>query len=176
MNNFNTTACAAQAAQCNATVQHTVAEVVDGVVPERVTEIIVEEEEEEEGRIGNLRALTTTGTSRVLLKYKMTVYDPLLTFDMLSTQLKAKVVSKEMDGHFQVFARHFNMAGLGNSTFAEPRVTHLNPSSTEKDSNSDDTGLIVGVTVGGAVILLLFIFLCFFGWRRKNAAAVAIEN
>ena len=175
MNNFNTTACEAQQANCNATIQHTVADVVDGVVPERVTDIEIEEEEEEGGRIRNKRALANT-PNRVILKYAITVLDSKLTFADLTALLKDKVASREMDARFQTFARHFNMSGLGNCTFAEPKTTHLNLAAEEDSDSQDDTGLIVGVSVGGAVFLLLLLLLCVYLGRRKSSSAVAASN
>ena len=178
MNNFNTTACEAQQANCNATIQHTVADVVDGVVPERVTDIEIEEEEEEEeegGRVSNMHALASTPNS-VILKYMITVHDSKLTFTDLTALLQDKVASRQMDARFQTFARHFNMSGLGNCTFAEPKITHLNQAALTDSDSQDDTGLIVGVSVGGAILLLLLLLLCVFLGKRKSSSAVAASN
>eukprot|EP01032_Pedospumella_encystans_P017127 gene17127-19526_t len=64
-----------QKVQCNITIQHTVAASLEGVVPERVTDIEVEETVA--ARSGNMRALASSVIPPpVSLKYKVTVFDP----------------------------------------------------------------------------------------------------
>lgn len=149
-------------------------DLIETGTPERVTDIIVEEEEEE-GRVGNMRGLAVT-TPSVILKYKITTNDPVLSASVLTALLKEKVQSGQMDTVFRSYARQFNVTGLGNCTFATPKVTHLNP--TEDDeSETSNVGLIVGVTVGGAIFLLL-VGVCVGHWcrARKSGATVVAHN
>jgi len=154
-----------QKVQCNLTIQHAVANALDGVVPQRVADIVVEEEEEE--RRGNMRALATTLTPRVLLKYKVTVYDPVLSAEVLSQQLITKVKSGDMDNTFRAFAVMFNASSLQNGTFAEPKITVLNEAYNGDPATS---GEIAGLVVGGFVFLVLLTFgvWLFVGWLKKE--------
>eukprot|EP01032_Pedospumella_encystans_P009275 gene9274-10932_t len=165
-----------QKVQCNLTIQHTVAASMDGVVPERVTEIEVEETEA--ARFGNVRALTTTVLPPpVSLKYKVTVYDPVLSAEVLTAQLKAKVQSGEMDNAFRAFAVMFNATKMQNGTFSAPQITYVDQDGDSDESDSD-VGLIVGVTVGGFIFLCLVILaLCACHKRRKsNTTVLAAHN
>lgn len=146
---INKTSYDANKVTCNQTIQHTVADVVDGVIPERVTDIVIEEEEEEEGgKVTNLRALATPAvTSRVVLKYKLTVYDPLLTFEVIAAQLKAKVASGEMDTLFRHYALLFNASSIVNGVFTEPKLTHLNagsPGQSDPPTDGETAGIVIG--------------------------------
>jgi len=149
----------AQKVQCNLTIQHTVANELDGVVPDRVTDIGVVEEEEEERR-GNMRALAAASGSLlpVSLRYKVTVFDPVLSAEVLTQQLIAKVKSGDMDQTFRAFAVMFNATRLENCTFAEPKITVLNEAYHGDPANS---GEIAGVVVGG---FLFFLFLTVGVW------------
>ena len=163
-----------QKVQCNLTIQHTVAASMDGVVPERVTEIEVEETEAV--KIGNMRALATTVAPPVSLKYKVTVYDPVLSAEVLTAQLKAKVLSGDMDNAFRAFAVMFNATKMQNGTFSAPQITFLGQDDGSDESNLD-IGLIVGVTVGGFLFLCLVILaLCACHKRRKNNTTVLVTN
>ena len=162
-----------QKVQCNLTIQHTVAASMDGVVPERVTEIEVEETEAT--KVGNMRTLATTAPP-VSLKYKVTVYDPVLSAEVLTAQLKAKVLSGDMDNAFRAFAVMFNATKMQNGTFSAPQITFLEQDGDNDDSDPD-LGLIVGVTVGGFLFLCLVILaLCACHKRRKNNTTVLVTN
>ena len=163
-----------QKAQCNLTIQHTVAASMDGVVPERVTEIVVEETEA--ARMGNLRAFATVAPP-VSLQYKVTVFDPTLSAAVLTAQLKAKVQSGDMDNAFRAFAVMFNATKMQNGTFTEPKVTILSETIDDGDSDPTNVGLIVGVTVAGFVFLCLLVLLvCAYRRSRKNETTVAVTN
>lgn len=139
-----------------------------------------EEEEEEGGKVTHLRALTNgSPPPRVVLKYKVTVYDPLLTVEVFTAQLRAKVASKEFDDSFRHYALLFNATRMIDGTFGEPRVTQLNQESSDDASATSNVGLIVGVAVGGVFFIVLVIAgLCLY-FRRKQStstAAVAAGN
>jgi len=161
-----------QKVQCNKTIQHTVAEGMDGVTPERVTDIVVEEEEEEGGRsaAGNIRrAAVSRGVS---LKYKVTVYDPLLSAAMLTAQLKERVRSGDMDVAFRTFALHFNATSMVNGTFGEPLVSSLNSDTSFNDPPTDSelVGLVIGIVL--FVILLTVGVWLLVIWLRTSSSEV----
>lgn len=149
MTNYN-----AQKAAVNLTIQHTVAAEINGVIPDRVTDIVVEEEEEEEGRVAYLRSMAVV-SSRVSLKYKLTVYDPVLSAEVLTTQLKAKVQSGDMDNTFRKFAAVFNVTNLESLTFGEPQVTDLNQQEAQQFKDPPNNGEIAGIVVGGFLFFVL---------------------
>ena len=143
-----------QKVQCNLTIQHTVAASMNGVMPERVTEIEVKEASG--SKSGNMRALATPSIPLpVLLKYKVTVYDPVLSAEVLTQQLIAKVQSGEMDNAFRTFAVMFNATRLENGTFTEPSVTVLNKVDHE---DAITNGELAGVVIGGFTFLVLLTF------------------
>ena len=164
-----------QKVQCNHTIQHTVSDLLNIGIPERVTDIVVEEEEEESGRVKHVRVRATSASS-VVLKYTVTAKDSLMSAATLRAMLKEKVQSGQMDNTFRRYALLFNASGLGNCTFAEPKITHLNPVDND-ESDESNVGLIVGVTVGG-VIFLLLVGVCAANCvrTRKSSAAVAAHN
>ncbi len=164
----------AQKVQCNLTIQHTVAASMDGVVPERVTEIEVEETEA--AKVGNMRALATSVAPPVSLKYKVTVYDPVLSAEVLTAQLKAKVLSGDMDHAFRAFAVMFNATNMQNGTFSAPQITYLDEDE-DSDTSDVDVGLIVGVTVGGFLFLCLVVVALFACCkRRKTNTTVSVAG
>ena len=137
---------------CNLTIQHTVADVTPGVIPERVTDIVVEEEEEEEEG-GRVRNHILAANSFLRLKYKVTVFDPSLSADSIMREMMTKVNSKEMDAAFNKNARRFGLINLQNASFAEPLVVHLNEAGGFNDPPTDDE--TAGIVVGGFVFLAL---------------------
>ena len=117
-----------------------------------MTDIVVEEEEEEERR-GNMRTLATMVIPPpVSLKYKVRVFDPVLSAEVLTEQLITKVKSGDMDHAFRAFAVMFNATRLENCTFAEPRITVLNEAYNGDPATS---GEITGIVVGAFVFLVL---------------------
>eukprot|EP01032_Pedospumella_encystans_P010195 gene10195-11933_t len=163
-----------QKVQCNLTIQHTVAASMDGVVPERVTEIEVEETEA--ARFGNMRALATSVTPPVSLKYKVTVYDPVLSAEVLTAQLKAKVLSGDMDNAFRAFAVMFNATKMQNGTFTEPQVSFLNQQGSINDPPT--SGETAGLVLGGFLFLVLLtvgVWL-FVRWLKAGEEQEAEQN
>ena len=136
-----------------------------------------EEEEEEGGRTGSLRSLTAVRSSRVSLKYKVTLYDPQWSAAAIASLLQAKVRSKEFDTAFRRFALQFSAPRLVNGTFGEPSVTNLLVEEDDGGEEAPDVGLIVGVVVGGTLFLLLMLAgACVYNKRRKSVSAVAANN
>ena len=164
-----------QKVQCNLTIQHTVAASMDGVVPERVTEIEVEETEA--ARLGNMRALDTSVLPPpVSLKYKVTVYDPVLSAEVLTAQLKAKVLSGDMDNAFRTFAVMFNATKMQNGTFTEPQVSFLNEQGSFNDPPT--SGETAGLVLGGFlfVVLLTVGVWLFVRWLKTGAEQEAEQK
>lgn len=141
----------AQKAQCNLTIQHAVAATVPGGTPERVTDIVVEEEEEE--RKGNMRAFAASGPLRpVSLKYKVTVFDPLLSAEVITQQLIDKARSGDLANAFRSFALVFNATSMQNCTLSEPKITVLNEAHYNDPANR---GEIAGIVVGGFLFVAI---------------------
>lgn len=143
----------AQEAQCNLTIQHAVAAVVPNVPPERVTDIVVEEEEEE--RRGNMRALLTSGLSRVSLKYKVTLYDPVLSAEVFMQQLIDKVQSGDMNHAMRNFALLFNASIMQNCTLSAPRITVLTTLNQAYQGDPATSGEVAGFVLGGFLFVVM---------------------
>lgn len=154
----------------NLTIQHTVADIVPSVVPERVTDIIVEEEEEEEE--GRTSAMALAKSKSIVLRYQLTAYDPNLTLDMLRGQLVRAASDGQMDARLRYNAARFGAIGLLNGTFGEPQVT----STTTQDASATQySDLEIALIATGAV---LFVVLLLVGmlhlWRRKQVYTVRV--
>lgn len=163
LNNVTAADCNAQQAACNQTIQHTVADSTNGVVPDRVTDIVVEEEEEEEGRIAyhNGVAVYATSTKSARLKYKITVFDPELTVEKLRSRLTQAARDGSMNAGFRKYAAQFGATRLMNATLALPRVTNA---AVQRDTSAQLTGvqvalLVIGVVVALAVMVTLVVVL-----------------
>lgn len=150
---------------------------MDGVTPERVTDIVVEEEEEEGGRAaaGNMRRAGVLAQG-VSLKYRVTVYDPLLSAAMLTAQLKERVRSGDMDVAFRTFALRFNATSMVNGTFGQPLVTSLSGETSFNDPPTDSelAGLVIGSVV--FVTLLSVGVWLLVTWLRKSAQGVSRQG
>ena len=149
-----------QKAAFNLTIQHTVADVVESVTPERVTDIVVEEEEEEGGRSSFRNGgvvVSAVGEVSVRLKYTITVYDPVYTVAMLRATLVQAAQVGRMDTALRFYAAQFGATGLNNATLAVPQVT----SAVEDDSDSVavlNSWQISLVVIGGVLALCLVVF------------------
>lgn len=148
-----------QQAAFNLTIQHTVANVVESVTPERVTDIVVEEEEEEGGRssfrTGDV-VVSAASDGSVRLKYKITVFDPVYTVAMLRAILVQAVQEGRMDIALRLYAAQFGATGLNNATLAVPQVI----SAVEDDSDSSavlNSWQIALVVIGGVLALFLVV-------------------
>ena len=163
----------AQQAVCNLTIQHTVSDVVDGVPPERVTNIVVEEEEEE-GERSSLRigvSVKAIADVSVKLQYTLTVHDPTYTITMLRAELAQAVQVGTMDEHLRFYAAQFGASSLTNATFGIPRVTGNTADPSDSDSDLADW-VIALIVIGGVLALVLII-----GgvrWRRSKKSDSAV--
>ena len=170
---LNKTAYDAQQTAYNKTIQHTVADVVDGVIPERVTDIVVEEEEEESGDRSSVRngAVFRADASRpITLKYTVTVYDPLYTVAMLRATLVQAAQEGRMDTALRFYAAQFGATGLNNATLAVPQVT----SAVEEDSDSFavlNSWQIAVVVIGGVLALCVIVASV---WCKRGKAKYSI--
>lgn len=143
----------AQRVVYNVTIQHTVAAALDGVTPERVTEISLEEEKEQ----GNNDRLRGTGgkpqlaaaESALILRYKITVNDPQLTVDWLRASLTQAAQEGKMDRDLRFYADTFGAMNLNNGTFAEPQVTSA---VVDRGTSERLTGVMIACLVVGVVM------------------------
>ena len=154
------------------------ADAVDGATPERVTDIVVEEEEEDGGRTSVRTGVRRSATARpVLLKYKVTVTDPLYTAAQLRAELVQAAQEGKMDVNLRFYAAQFGAAGLNNATLAVPQVTNA---AEQRDSSEQLTGVEIALLVIGVVMAMCLVV---FGvwWRRTktvntNVLPVAQNN
>eukprot|EP01032_Pedospumella_encystans_P014877 gene14877-17065_t len=90
----------------NLTIQHTVADAVDGVIPERVTDIVVEEEEEEGGRRSDHHHMRRhmAQSRTIMIRYKITLKDPSLAIETVRAQLQKAAREGVMDSALRIYA------------------------------------------------------------------------
>ena len=146
----------AQQAACNLTIQHTVADAVIGTTPERVTDIVVEEEEEAAGDRTSLRSsisiIQNALDNPLRLMYTLTVRDPTYTVALLRAELVQAAQEGTMDERLRFYAAQFGASSLANVTFGSPRVTGAEPSGSNSDLADWEIALIV---IGGVLTLVL---------------------
>jgi len=156
----------AQKVASNLTIQHTVADALEDVIPERVTDIVVEEEEE--GGRSSFRnsggLVSSAVTARpVRLKYKISMRDPLYTVEKVRTKLVQAVMEGKMDSGLRFYAAQFGATGLTNGTFAVPLVTNA---AVQRDSSSQLTGVMIALLVIGVIMAVTLITAwSWFGFR-----------
>jgi len=157
----------AQKVLYNLTLQHTIASTLDGVIPERVTNIVVgpPPSARTAGKIRTHAGPASTDDA-VSLKYTVTVRDPLLGFSDLKAQLETAVTSKAMDDNLRTTATEFGVFNLVNGTFSAPLVT--NPNESSDDSDKLSTGALIGIIVGAIIALVLLISMCYFCLARRG--------
>ena len=165
----------AQKAVYNRTIQYTVAAAMEGVIPERVTDITVEQ-----GLDGNRDSETAIFGSAlpvnsVQLKYKVTVHDPVLTVEKLRELLVQSANAGKMDTDLRYFAVQFGAANLNNGTFAEPQVTSA---AVQRGSSSRLTGVQIALLVISVFVCLavLAVFLWFMMDREESQAPPVTQN
>ena len=150
----------AQKVAYNLTFQHTVANLLSGVAPVDVTNIVITD-------------TSSDGIYMCALSYTVTGRDPLLSFEVLSTQLAANVASGQMEEKIYEYASVFGATHLSNCTFSEPRIADNDEGDT--DSNKGlSVGALVGIVVGGAAVLLLLIALVMYFVRRGGKEDKAV--
>ena len=146
------------------------------MIPERVTDIVVEEEEEEGGRSSSFfrhRALVVPFASvakSLRLSYKMTVNDPSMTVESLGALLSEATMDGRMDARLRVNAEQFGATALLNGTFSMPRVTSA---AVQQRGNSKTlTGTMVALLVVGIVLALLIVAIAI-GFYRFSSKIIS---
>lgn len=157
----------AQKVLYNMTIQNTVAAAMDGVTPDRVTNIEV-------GRsalVGARSAVSShagvIATNQICdLKYTVKVYDPVLTVDALRTQLVQAATSGQMDNDLRSNALSMGITELVNGTFSAPLLVNALP---QRAASSQLTGaMIAGLVIGVILCLALIATLIFFVVRTHS--------
>jgi len=158
----------AQKAASNLSIQHTVADAVLSLTPERVTDIVLEEEEEEGGRSSFRNGVISSALSDapVRLKYKITVFDPVYTVDSLRSELMQAASEGRMDTNLRFYAAQFGATGLVNVTLAVPQVTNA---AVQRDSSSQLTGAMIALLVIGVIMALGLVAAAMWFGRLQSA-------
>jgi len=154
----------AQKTAYNRTIQATVAAAMDGVTPDRVTDINVRSTIAARSVRG--RALAEAA-DQCTLQYTIKVYDPALTFETLRAQLTESAASGKMDEDMHHYADLYGAGDLRNVTFAEPTVTPQNSGTT--NSNALTSGAIAAVVVGIVMLVALIVVAVWFGCSVKDS-------
>lgn len=160
----------AQKVAYNITIQHTVANatMLPGVSFESVTDISVTESGSAGAKSGSATDVSAraAGSIPVLLKYKITVFDPVLTVEKLRTRLVQAAAEGKMDADLHFYAMQFNAVGLNNGTFSAPQVTNA---VQQRDSSSELTGVAIALLVSGILLFFaLLAFIVWFGYYRER--------
>lgn len=146
------------------------ADAADSVIPERVTDIVVEEEEEGgRGRsyFRNVVVASASNDAPVRLMYKITVHDPLYTVEKLRAELVQAAQEGRMDASFRHFAMQFGATGLNNATFALPQVTSA--SEAQSDSSAPLNAWQIALVVIGGVLMLLLVGAGVRVWYKRSS-------
>jgi hypothetical protein len=180
LDNYN-----AQKAAYNLTIQHTVADAMDGVTPERVTNILVTPTATGSAHRG-LFSISTAAASveAVFLAYTVEVHDPTLSFDELKAQLIEAASSGAMDEDLHNYAAVYGAENLANGTFSAPTVQQVRAqrSSSSKLTGAQITGLVIGIVLC-LVLLATAVAFCLAARKRnderdphKHEAVPQVEN
>ena len=175
----------AQKAEYNRTIQYTVAASMDGVTPDRVTDIDVQLSTSARTSSRTSGQGSVRGASGVeshagavndacALSYKVKVYDPLLSYEDIRAQIVEAASSGRMDEDLHFFAAQFNATQLHNGTFSLPQVSNGLP---QRATSSQLTGAqIAGLVIGVLLFVALLVVLCVFATREKNAWVPPPQN
>lgn len=160
----------AQQVAYNTTIQNTVAASMEGVVPERVTDIFVEEIPE-----GSERSYAAVKTC--FLAYKVTVHDPLLSYEVLREQLMQAAATGKMDNDLRHYAEMFGLPELANGTFSVPLIANTvsQRSAKKKLTGAQIACLIIGIFMFFALLATATLYL----QQRKHREAAeptAVES
>jgi hypothetical protein len=155
----------------NLVFQYTVAASIDGVGPDEVSDIIVT------GASGAAVQRSDSWLTQLAseadscrLSYKITVYDPLLTYDELRAQLIDAASSGAMDENLHLYAAEFGADSLVNCTLSAPVVR----SGVDKESSGQggqsglSTGGIAGVVIGSFAGGCLVVATIWWFAKRRN--------
>lgn len=138
-----------------------------GITPDRVTNIVVVEEveEEEEGRVG--ASFYATAANSIRLKYKVTVFDPLVTVQSMRAQMVQAVQEGRMNAALRTYAAQFGATGLNNATFGEPQITSA---AVQRGSTSQLTGVQIALLVIGVVMSVVIGAAVWIGVHQQRAS------
>jgi hypothetical protein len=156
-------------AACDLAIQHTVAASMDGVSPDGVTDIVVSEGTESAAQ--HLFSLRTDAAASAaaadgdsfLLSFKITVHDPLLTYDALKAQLIEAASTGAMDENLHMFAPIDGARSLANSTFSAPDVRNAaaaadDGSASKLPTDAETTAMTICIIVGVCLLAAVMLF------------------
>lgn len=166
----------AQKAVYNRTIQATVAAAMDGVSPDRVTDIVVGTTST--STVGRqLRgAVHLAANPPCFLSYTVRVFDPTVTFDSLRAQLTESAASGKMATDLQYFASLYNATNISNGTFAEPSVTDIGGGdfSSDKLTGGAIACIVIGVCMFLALIAVAVMFFCGCHSKQDRSAVYVV--
>lgn len=167
----------AQKAVYNRTIQATVAAAMDGVSPDRVTNIVVGTASASTAQRQLRGATHLAAIPPCFLSYTVRVFDPTVTFDSLRAQLTESAASGKMASDLQYFAALYNATNISNGTFAEPSVTDI---SSDDFSSDRMTGgaiacIVIGVCMFLALIVVAVMFFCGCHNKQDRSAVYVVS-
>jgi len=157
----------AQKVAFNVTFQQTIAATLEGITPEGITDIKVTDKAE------NGRVWYNAGevVSQCSLKYKLTMFDAQVEFDVFQAQLVEAVSTGMMDAHFRHYA---GMHGIDNSSYFGEAQASL---SGDRASSSALTGvMIVGIVIGVLLAISIVGFIVAFFLVQEKAKRPAVSS
>jgi len=173
----------AQKIEYNRTIQATVAASMDGVTPDRVTDIVVGAASTSSrstgvrgGRDsggGGVSSHAGPAVDQCSLKYTVRVTDPMLTFDALRDQLFSAAATGKMDSDLHHYAAMHGAANLNNGTFAEPHVSNaaVMRGASGQLTGAQIAGLVIGVVLCVALLATLVMFVLYQKRSTQSAAS-----
>ena len=150
----------AQKAAFNVTFQQTIAATLDGITPQGITDIEVTDK----AAAGRVWSNAGEVVPQCSLKYKLTMFDAQVEFDVFRAQLVEAVSAGTMDAHFRHYA---GMHGIDNSSyFGEAQASVVE----DRASSSALTGvMIAGIVIGVLLAISIVGFIvAFFLLQEKT--------
>ncbi len=145
---------------------------LDGVPPEGVTNIVVEDTVVKVR--SNNRVTNAVAAGSVTVAYTLKVYDAALTVAKLRNKLVQSTSDGTMDTKFRHYAVMFNVTSLNNGSFAEPLVTSA---AAQRDSSERLTGAMIALVVVGVLVgLALLVGGLLFVYYRQDSAPAAVPH
>ena len=155
----------AQMAEYNQVIQATVAAAMDGLTPDRVTNITV-------------TARSSATTDQCLLQYTVKVHDQALTYEVLHAQLLESVLLGKMDSDLHIYAAQFGVRNLNTGSFIAP-VVLVHGAPTDHTTHMLTAGSIFGIVVGSlifAVMMCAVMVMCGRGRRSQSRVEESQEG
>lgn len=127
-------------------------------MPSDVTNIVVESAQTP--LASRLRPAVTGDAC--FLTNKVTVKDPVLTFQALKTQLDEAVAQNTMDEHLHYFAAVFGATKLENATFVFSQVQNVREgrAASSQLTGAQIAGVVIGVLFAIALFVVAVCFAC----------------